>query len=178
MGVYTRPDSPFYWIGLERKGRRVLREATRVPAKPMLKRQALLVYYRRMSELAKLDGLIERSNGTPRKAPRVQRSPNGWCYIYIVQQGELVKIGRTKDPTKRLSSLQVGNGNPCDVLALIPAHPAIETAIQDRFGYLRQQGEWFALDASLSAFIKGTQQGLNPIALLWNSPTIVEATHV
>ena len=31
MGVYTRPDSKFYWLALERPRRRPVRTSTRIP---------------------------------------------------------------------------------------------------------------------------------------------------
>ena len=31
MGIYRRPDSPFWWICLERPGQRAIRESTRIP---------------------------------------------------------------------------------------------------------------------------------------------------
>jgi integrase len=60
MGVYTRQDSPWYWLWLERPGRPALREKTRIPvhAPTALQRktqraQAEDAYRARMGELAR-----------------------------------------------------------------------------------------------------------------------------
>lgn len=60
MGVVTRPDSPFFWLNLERPGQRVIRESTKVPvAAPtpkQLKENRLLaeaLYAARMGDLAR-----------------------------------------------------------------------------------------------------------------------------
>ena len=60
MGVVTRADSPHYWLNLERPGRRVLRESTKIPVAAATPEQvkankvlAQQVYAVRMSELAR-----------------------------------------------------------------------------------------------------------------------------
>lgn len=60
MAVYTRPDSPYYWIALERPGRRPIRESTRVlvdaptPGQRRDQRQlAEQIYRARMGDLAR-----------------------------------------------------------------------------------------------------------------------------
>jgi hypothetical protein len=62
MGVYTRRDSPFYWLLLERPaGQRPIRESTRIPIpipgtptkqRHELRRLATAAYHARMKELA------------------------------------------------------------------------------------------------------------------------------
>lgn len=175
MGVYVRADSQYFWLGLEREGKPILREATRVPARHSspaqaaeCRRQAQDIYVHRMVELARADTLGEAApvQSQPRLR-RLRRSPEGWCYIYFIQDGPLVKIGRATNPNKRLSTLQTGNGRSFNVPVMIPGHAIIETAIQQRFARLREQGEWFRLEPALSKFIAQLQQGKNPIALLW-----------
>lgn len=60
MSVYTRSDSPFYWLLLERDGQKPLRKATDIPHTPpdpkLLKenkRLAQLAYHRAMNALTK-----------------------------------------------------------------------------------------------------------------------------
>lgn len=60
MGVYARPDSPFFWLLLERPGQRPIRERTQIPKTggspeqtKELRRQAQEVYALRMTELAR-----------------------------------------------------------------------------------------------------------------------------
>lgn len=60
MGVYHRPDSPFWWLLLERPGQKPIREKTIIPtdggSPPLtkeLKRQAQEAYAKRMTDLAR-----------------------------------------------------------------------------------------------------------------------------
>lgn len=60
MGVYVRPDSPFYWLLLERPHQRPIREPTDVPrdggapeVTKDLRRQAQEVYAKRMADLSR-----------------------------------------------------------------------------------------------------------------------------
>lgn len=63
MAVYTRPDSPYFWLLLERPhGRKPLREPTKIPTtaptamqRKLLKDQAKEAYNVRMTELARAD---------------------------------------------------------------------------------------------------------------------------
>lgn len=77
MGIYTRPDSTFYWLLLERpNGLRPLREPTKIPAngataiqRKLLREQAQETYTLRMVELARTDyELPSRTSGTIRFA--------------------------------------------------------------------------------------------------------------
>lgn len=61
MGVYTRPDSPFYWFLLERRKQRPLRESTGIPTdagsleqNKEHRRQAQEAYAARMADLARV----------------------------------------------------------------------------------------------------------------------------
>src|SRR6185369_9870282 len=60
MGVYSRPDSPFLWLLLERRKQKALREATDIPKQggspeqtKELWRQAREIYNKRMIDLAR-----------------------------------------------------------------------------------------------------------------------------
>jgi Meiotically Up-regulated Gene 113 (MUG113) protein len=96
-----------------------------------------------------------------------KKSLDGWCYVYVLQDGDHVKIGRTCDPELRLADLQTAHHRPLTLVCAVPAHAALERAIHDRFAHLKQKGEWFALDAALTAFIDAMAAGRNPVALLW-----------
>ncbi|MEO8681988.1 MAG: site-specific integrase [Vicinamibacterales bacterium] len=68
MGVYHRPDSPFWWLLLERPGQKPIREKTKIPvdggSPPLskeLKRQAQEAYGKRMSDLASGDYRLARA---------------------------------------------------------------------------------------------------------------------
>ena len=179
MSVFSRPDSPYWWLWLETapKGQQKVRTNVPIGTSATHRRDSRKladdVYFQRMNELARIAAAVAHNNGTPIRTilKPLRRSPSGWCYVYIVQQGALVKIGRAVDVNERLRTLQTGNGRGFQVLATIPAHAAIEVAIQARFKHLREQGEWFRLDPDLAAFIERVQQGANPIALLWDDGT-------
>jgi hypothetical protein len=176
VGVFTRPDSHWYWLWLETapKGRQKERTTVRVGKTAAQQRDSRKladdIYHQRMNELARVTAALAQTNGsrTATVLKPLRRSPDGWCYVYFIQQGALVKIGRAVDVDKRLRALQIGNARGFRVLATIPAHAVIEGAIHARFAHLREQGEWFRLDANLTAFIERLQQGVNPIALLWD----------
>lgn len=160
---------------LERQGQRSRRESTRIPvhggSPPQdkeLRRQAHAIYCERMGDIARMERLVQREVAVPPKLKPPVRSPDGWCYIYFLQQGELVKIGRAADVKNRIRRLQTGNGGQFHLLAAIPGHAVIEEAIQARFAYLREQGEWFQIDTALTAFIEQARAGTNPIALLFD----------
>lgn len=95
------------------------------------------------------------------------RSLKGWCYIYVLRDGDIVKIGRAVNVKQRLTELKTGHHRPLTLMAAIPAHAALEAAIHERFARERQHGEWFVLSDSLRRFIEQAAAGANPVALLW-----------
>lgn len=61
MGIYTRRDSPFYWMLLERPGRAPLKASTKIPkdapdamSRKLQRQQADTIYRARMNDLARL----------------------------------------------------------------------------------------------------------------------------
>lgn len=98
----------------------------------------------------------------------MRRSIDGWCYVYIIQDGDMVKIGKAVHPMERLKSLQTGHSRPLALVAAIPAHADLERALHRRFDNLRLPGtEWFRLAPEMETFIDHVRQGKNPVALLW-----------
>ena len=97
----------------------------------------------------------------------LKKSPDGWCYVYVLQDGGHVKIGRTCDPDLRIADLQTAHHRPLTLVCAVPAHAALERALHERFAHLKQKGEWFTLDAELTSFIDVMRAGRNPVALLW-----------
>lgn len=94
-------------------------------------------------------------------------SADGWCYVYFVRAGDRVKIGRAVDLGQRIRALQTMHADELSLVLSIPAHAALEPAIQNRFAHLKVRGEWFRLAPDLIAFIEAVQGGANPVALLW-----------
>jgi hypothetical protein len=104
---------------------------------------------------------------TPQKI-MAARAPKGWCYVYFVRAGEVVKIGRAVDVADRIRNMQVGHHEPLKLLAAVPAHAALEAELHRHFAVEREDGEWFRLSPRLMAYIEGVRQNLNPVALLFD----------
>ena len=66
-------------------------------------------------------------------------------YVYFITDGELVKIGCSKNVNLRLMELQVGNGNALTILKTIFVENRfkVEAAMHDIFANRRVHGEWF-----------------------------------
>jgi len=68
--------------------------------------------------------------------------------VYIISDGELTKIGITTNITKRMLSLQSGNGRKLDLVmfaALGEKAIAAESYLHGMFAYKKCVGEWFNL---------------------------------
>lgn len=76
--------------------------------------------------------------------------------VYFIQDPKsgCVKIGRSKDPQKRLTELQVGNPNRLVILATI-SDEHDDAPYHDKFYAYWISGEWFASKPKLMAFISG-----------------------
>lgn len=189
MAVYVRPDSPYYWVRLPKTDSLPRqRVRTSIPvhhpfkhAAMQLRRQAEAVYADMMAERARHDHLTRASRLRPNVRIgdlREHRSPDGWCYLYVVQGGDLVKIGHTTRLSSRLKALRTANGTPVTLLALVPAHPAMEKAIHQRFAHLRASGEWFRVDGELLAYIDHLREGKNPLSIIFDAAAASELTEI
>jgi plasmid stabilization system protein ParE len=161
MGVYKRKDSVYYWLFLERRGEKALREATsvRVDGGPDAARLAKRTYDERMLQLAH-----EKNIGYKRPSPT--KPGAGWSYIYFLRLGDTIKIGRAVNVERRIRELQVAHPNTLKLLAVVPAHIALETELQRRFSALRVNREWFRAEEPLLAFIERVQRGEHPVGIL------------
>jgi hypothetical protein len=84
--------------------------------------------------------------GISRRDPVPPADPSA---IYFILNGDLVKIGWTRNVRQRLASLRAMAGTPMVLLGTVPttwkeAWP-FERTIHDRFKAARQHGEWFAV---------------------------------
>lgn len=68
---------------------------------------------------------------------------DGIDYIYAVAGAGKIKIGITKAPEKRLSSLQTGSPVPLEMLGYIVGNKNLEDAIHNYLSEHRSHGEWF-----------------------------------
>lgn len=68
-------------------------------------------------------------------------------FIYVIQAGGIdapIKVGKAKDPMKRIATLQTGNANPIKLLFVIPGYDAMERAFHGMLVDNRLTGEWFS----------------------------------
>lgn len=80
----------------------------------------------------------------------------GWIYFIGTHDSEVpwVKIGYTSgDPYVRRQMLQTGCPLALDVLVYAPGTPQDERTLHARFAAFQGQGEWFAMEGSLQAYI-------------------------
>ena len=66
--------------------------------------------------------------------------------LYIIQSDltGMIKIGRSKDPAKRLKQLQTGNPNKLKLIACFEGEGWKEKILHERLEKFRLQGEWFS----------------------------------
>lgn len=72
--------------------------------------------------------------------------------IYLISDGELTKIGRSKNPIKRLKELQTGHPKRLRLIACFSLKsPREDRKMENRLHYIlrikrcRYNGEWFSL---------------------------------
>lgn len=70
--------------------------------------------------------------------------------VYVIQSGDLFKIGLTKDLKSRLIALQIGSTNKLEIVKWLPRHTfreakALERELHRKFDAVFIRGEWFKL---------------------------------
>lgn len=75
-------------------------------------------------------------------------------FVYFITDGEYIKIGKAKNPEKRLGEIQTGNGRPLELLWKIPcknekASLALEQRLHVWYGDYQTVGEWFNIKEKL-----------------------------
>lgn len=88
------------------------------------------------------------SNPEQPHAPRWSDS-----YLYAVDGGDLIKLGRSTRPDSRLSSLQTASPVLLDVLAVVPEWLMSEARAHDKWAGLREHGEWFRATPELREWV-------------------------
>lgn len=76
-------------------------------------------------------------------------------YIYAVECGGRIKIGFSKKPVKRVSSLATGAPFECKLLGYWPGTVEQECELHQRFAAHRVHREWFEKTDEIIAFIAG-----------------------
>ena len=116
-------------------------------------------------EEKRLQKKIKQAGMIP-KEQRKKEKPNQVYVIQMMDDGELVtcKIGVSKTPKKRLTSLQTSNPHKLEIAHTFPAEQAAEaeTRLHERYDYAHVNGEWFRLTKEQMAEltqIVGYEQG-------------------
>lgn len=71
-------------------------------------------------------------------------------YVYVVEaEPGVVKIGRSKDPERRVSQLSTGNPNTLELLASVECENALEAErrLHREYSTEKASGEWFDIGA-------------------------------
>jgi hypothetical protein len=76
--------------------------------------------------------------------------------VYFIRIGDLVKIGKTLDLKKRLTSFSYPG---IELLATEPGYTEREGALHRRFKEYRRAGEWFSYGPNLRAHVASLQGG-------------------
>jgi hypothetical protein len=82
--------------------------------------------------------------------------PSADC-VYFIDAGDLIKIGRSADPIRRMGTLQAGTGKLLSLLLTIP-NGNREREFHERFSRLRARGEWFRKGPELLEFIEAEKK--------------------
>ena len=69
--------------------------------------------------------------------------------IYFVRSGQYIKIGISEAPRRRIASMQTGNPEEIEVLAIIEGGAALEAELHRRFAAFHRRGEWFQDDVAI-----------------------------
>jgi len=75
-------------------------------------------------------------------------------FTYFVRDGDVIKIGSSMRPRRRLNALQTGIARQLEILAIVDMAVADEMTVHQQFAHLRIRGEWFRAEADLIEFIE------------------------
>ena len=79
--------------------------------------------------------------------------------VYFISNGKnLIKIGYSKDPIKRLAALQTASPDRLSLLAIKPGKKDVESQLHEEFKESRMEGEWFQLTPKLKVEIEFAQK--------------------
>jgi len=79
---------------------------------------------------------------------------NAFVYFIIDRQRQVVKIGVSQFPQKRLASLQTSNPNPLELALFVTGGYPLEKSLHERYAANRLSGEWFQLTEEIVAEIE------------------------
>ena len=77
---------------------------------------------------------------------------------FIRRESNFVKIGYSKDVTKRIKELQTASPTPIKVLAVLPGGYKTERELHNLFYKHRKEGEWFKLVREIKYFLRAIRE--------------------
>jgi predicted DNA-binding transcriptional regulator AlpA len=80
--------------------------------------------------------------------------------VYFVGFAGYIKIGWSKEPSRRIIEVQDGSPEPITIHAIFTGSKHQERAHHDRFAADRRRGEWFRHSPALAAFLKQADGGI------------------
>ena len=109
-----------------------------------------------LEQIAVNDSGTEASADTQLTQPR-SANVHGWTYF--IRHGDLIKIGFSIRPERRIAQIASTDKLPnLATLAIVPADIAGEYETHQRFAHLREHGEWFRAEPDLLGFIAGMRE--------------------
>ena len=81
-----------------------------------------------------------------KRAEKVPKNVKGFVYFFQGECGGAIKIGYSRDPEKRLRTIQTGYPDTIKILLIIPGTEKTEKILHKQFGKSRLKGEWFRPD--------------------------------
>jgi hypothetical protein len=88
---------------------------------------------------------------------REQTTVNG-SVVYVIQCGDMVKIGYSRNVGQRLAQIRTSNPGAVRLVATLPGGAAEEKALHQRFAEFRSNGEWFHRRGAMRRWILGECQ--------------------
>ena len=76
------------------------------------------------------------------------------CVYFARAEDARIKIGWSSDVVRRLHELRKDLGQAVQLVACFPGTKRDELRLHDRFASLRDEGEWFADDGTIVAFLE------------------------
>lgn len=83
--------------------------------------------------------------------PSQRRRGSG--HVYFLRCQGFIKIGSAGDASARHKAVQTVSPFEVELLCAIPGNEKLERQLHQRFGHLRERGEWFRAAPELDAFI-------------------------
>lgn len=146
--------------------KREWRNITRLPSKLLLLEKhlndlerddvsfakSLIQYYQKNERLTEkqlpyVDILLQRAN-----VETIKSRSNRTHYLYLISDGEYVKIGYSTNPKSRLNDMQVGRAEKLKLVASVECENRQKAKKEERLAHqackdLRIRGEWFKIEA-------------------------------